>query len=271
MNLKNFKKLLAVPTKSFEEEKMVEYLTSYCTAKGVNVRSDRHNNVYVIKGDTTKPLPCLAAHIDSVQPIRKIRIVESDGRFHGEFEGQCVGMGADDKTGVQVCLELLDRFENIALAFFAGEECGCFGASRSDAEFFKKLGYIIEFDCPSRNMMSYTSGGVRLFENHGDFIKTALPVLQKHGTNLWQHHPYTDVMALRKRFPISCLNLSSGYYNWHASSEFAKINEVEMAIEEGEDLVKALDSKFYPCPLDISRTDEGETLVPITTLTVPAP
>jgi len=180
-----------------------------------------------------------------------------------------VGIGADDKAGIFVCLNLLQRFEHIRAVFFATEECGCVGARKADARFFDGVAYVMEFDCPSRNMMSYTSSGVRLFANDGDFIKTATPVLQKHGTTLWQHHPYTDIMAIRNRFPISCLNLSCGYYNWHAPNEFVSLRDVPLAIEQGAALVSTLDHVRYECPVDLR--DKAKPLIETTALHVPPP
>ena len=74
------------------------------------------------------------------------------------------------KAGVFICLELLERFDNIAVALFAAEEAGCVGSRNADPKFFERVGCVIEFDCPGRGLVSYTSGGVRLFENGGDFI-----------------------------------------------------------------------------------------------------
>lgn len=267
MNKANFKKLLAVPTRTYHEDIMVAHLCDYLKHEPVSVRVDEFKNVYVIKHDNDRPLPCVAAHIDSVQPLREVNIIETCGLLCAEdMEGHPVGFGADDKTGIQVCLELLHRFDHIALMLFAGEEYGCYGARHADPDFFKKVGYVIEYDCPSRNMVSYTCSGVRLFENGGEFITRALPVLRQHGSVLWQHHPYTDVMAVRNRFPISCLNLSSGYYNWHASNEFVCLSDVELAIEQGEELVQALDSVAYPCP---QRLNENGPAIPIGPLRVP--
>jgi hypothetical protein len=108
---------------------------------------------------------------------------------------------------------------------------------------------------------------VRLFANDGDFIKAASPVLAKRGTVLWQNHPYTDVKAIRQRFPISCLNLSSGYYNWHSHDEFASLPDVALAIETGGDMVAALDHVRYDCPVNLEG--DGGPLIPVGSLHVP--
>jgi putative aminopeptidase FrvX len=271
MNVELLKKLLAVPTLSWHEQAMVDWLVHYVVnnIKGATVTVDPARNVYVSKG-SARFSPCVAAHIDSVQPLRKVCIVEDSNRLIGFLGDKQVGIGADDKAGVFVCLNLLKRFNDIRAVFFATEEVGCQGAKKADARFFEDLAYVIEFDCPSHSMVSYTSSGVRLFANRGDFIQTALPALQKHGSVLWQRHPYTDVMAVRNRFPISCLNLSCGYYNWHAQDEYVHLPDVQKAIEQGVALVKVLDHVRYACPIDLSA-ESDEPLIAIGHLHVPDP
>lgn len=271
MKVELLKELLAVQTSSWHEQPMVDWLVHYIIheVKGATVTVDPHRNVYVTKGSAAF-MPCVAAHIDTVQPHRQVEIVEDGTRLIGFSDGRQVGIGADDKAGIFVCLNLLKRFDNIRVIFFATEEVGCQGAKRADARFFADLAYLIEYDCPSRHMLSYTCSGVRLFANRGEFIQTALPVLQKHGTTLWQNHPYTDVMAVRNRFPVSCLNLSCGYYNWHAANEFVNLPDVELAIRQGIDLVKTLDHVRYACPV-VLDDDADAPLIEIGPLHVPAP
>jgi acetylornithine deacetylase/succinyl-diaminopimelate desuccinylase-like protein len=110
--------------------------------------------------------------------------------------------------------------------------------------------------------VSYTSGSTRLFANDGEFIKTAAPVLHAHGLTCWRHHPYTDVMALRRRFNFSCLNLSCGYHNWHRPDEYLVLDEVEAAVNAGEALIAALGR--HPYPFDAGADDlTAPPLVPV--------
>ena len=120
------------------------------------------------------------------------------------------------------------------------------GSYNASAAWFSNVGYAIEFDCPGRGLMSYTSSGTRLFANDGNFIQTAAPVLQAHGLTRWQHHPYSDVMALRQRFDFSCLNLACGYHQWLRADEYVVLAEVEAAVNAGEALVAALGCRPYP-------------------------
>jgi hypothetical protein len=63
-------------------------------------------------------------------------------------------------------------------------------------------------------------------------------------------------MALRKRFDISCLNLSCGYHNWHRPDEYLVVDEVEVALAAGEDLLRALGCRRYPFGTNAVDLDE---------------
>lgn len=248
-----FKSLLEVPSYSGQEGHMVEFLTGHIKARGVarcgRAVVDEHNNVYVIKGNAPY-FPCLSAHIDTVFPIDgDVRVVEEAGTLVGYDRcSHRAGIGGDDKAGIMVCLEALERLENVAVCFFASEENGCVGAFASDPDFFDNIGYLLEWDCPGSDLCSYSTSGTRLFHNDGQFIKRALPSLTKRRM-LWQEHPYTDVMAIRQMYPISCLNLSCGYYNWHRNSEYIRISETQGAVEMALELVKALGTERYTFPV----------------------
>ncbi len=120
------------------------------------------------------------------------------------------------------------------------------GCSARPAIWFEDVGYVVEFDCPGTGLVSRTSGGTDLFTVDGEFVNTAGPVLKAHGLTGWEHHPYSDVMALRQRFAFCSLNLSSGYHNWHRPTEYAVLEEVEAAVDAGEALISALGCQDYP-------------------------
>jgi putative aminopeptidase FrvX len=270
MRTRLLRKLLAVQTVSTQEDKMVEFLVAHCRKEGYTVATDAAKNVYVTKGEASH-YPTVAAHIDTVQRPADVKISYTLNK-HGEQEtlighlnGERHGIGADCKTGVFVCLELLRKFPALKVAFFAMEEIGCQGARRSDPQWFRDVGYLIEFDCPSKNLMSYMSSGVRLFDNNGEFIKTALPTLQKYGVK-WQKHPYTDVSVIRPMYGMSCMNLASGYYRWHADTEYVYLPDVKNAIVMAEELIAALGEHYYPF-----MNEEAPPLVQIENLEVKEP
>jgi hypothetical protein len=126
---------------------------------------------------------------------------------------------------------------------------------------------VLEFDCPARNLFSYRNSGVRLFQNDGEFIKRALPALQSRNM-LWQDHPYTDVTFLRKRFPLSMMNLSSGYYNWHTDREYVRISDTAHAVDLACELVGVLGAQRYRFPVHGKHRCTAEPLVEVGPLVV---
>lgn len=273
MRLELLKHLLAVPAPSRHEGAMVAFLKAHVRRRGVGrcgeLVTDSFNNVCIRKGQPGI-VPIVAAHLDTVQGLGKVKIVQQAGRLFGVAEsGERTGTGADDKAGVFVCLELLEMFDDLMVILFAGEEVGGVGAQNAPAEWFKDAGYLIEFDCPGRGLVSYTSGGERLFANGGEFIQTAAPVMQAHGLTRWQRHPFSDVMILRRRFPISCLNLSCGYYQWHQPDEFIVVAEVEASIKAGEALILALGRRAYP--FEDGTDDLAKPIYAVTDLQVSRP
>jgi acetylornithine deacetylase/succinyl-diaminopimelate desuccinylase-like protein len=271
MNLDLLKQILAVPSSSGQEEQLVAFVTDHVLAGGAQkcgrCWSDEFNNLYILKGQANHS-PCVAAHLDTVFSLKPVEIVEQDGLLVGfDRKGQRSGIGGDDKAGVFICLELLERFDNLAVVLFAGEEVGCVGARQAQAEFFQPLGYVVEFDAPGFGIVSHSCGGQRLFANRGEFILTALPVLERHGATHFQRHPYTDVMAVRERFPLSCLNLSAGYYRLHMPDEYVALDELEAMLAIGEELIQVLGCHPYPFP--VGAQDADLPLVKVTGLQVP--
>jgi hypothetical protein len=87
-------------------------------------------------------------------------------------------------------------------------------------------------------------------------------VLNRHGLTRWQHHPFSDVMALRERFDFSCLNLSCGYHNWHRPDEYVALDEVEAALASAEDLLRVLGCRHYAFD-----ADDGDAVSPLLEVT----
>ena len=260
--------LLATPSPSGKEHAIAAFLLEHARGLGYAAVMDEHSNVFIRKG---KPgvVPCVSAHIDTVVP-NKAKLINKQGRIIGvNAQGQRMGIGADDKTGVYVCLQLLAQLDDLIVILFAGEEIGGVGARNVSPDWFTDVGYIVAFDCPGRGLVSYTSGGVRLFANDGEFIRRAAPVMEQHGLTKWQHHPFSDVMIIRQRFPISCLNVSSGYHRWHRQDEFIDTEELHAAVESAKAMLKALGCASYPFPVGVS--DDAAPRYNVTALKVTEP
>ena len=89
--------------------------------------------------------------------------------------GSPTGIGGDDKAGVFICLQLLEKFDVIKGFFPVAEETGCHGSRGANEEFFKDVGYAIQFDSTENDTMSLSLMGVNcLNKNLSSLIKLVI-------------------------------------------------------------------------------------------------
>jgi len=258
--VERFKELLSVPSKTYEEDQMVEYISSVLDSiEGVEYYTDEMNNIYATKRQSgfSGKFPMFVAHTDTVHNLVPEIIVEEKtlpkpptfGRTFDETQydvlkaytpdGNPTGIGGDDKCGIFICLELLRTLSNVKVGLFVSEETGCHGSSKCDVKFLNDVGYIVQYDAPGNHLITELCSGIRLFEEKGDFINRALPVIERTmETDMeLQSHPYTDVSQLKKKSDVSCINISCGYYEMHSSNEFIVLDDVDKSIRTGINLV----------------------------------
>jgi tripeptide aminopeptidase len=268
MNINKFKELLSVPSKTYQEEDMVEYLCNELdTIPGVSYYRDDMMNIYATKGKLNEGeyYPMFISHTDTVhQKVDKIIVKEENlirpntfGKSFSNDEVSCLkaytedgnptGIGGDDKCGIFICLELLKTLDKVKIGLFVSEETGCHGSSKCDENFLQDVGYITQYDAPGNHLISEICSGVRLFERDSEFFEKTLKVIESAFGNemLVQSHPYTDISQLKKKIDVCCINMSCGYYNMHTNQEFVSIEDVENAITAGLNMVKELGLKKY--------------------------
>ena len=248
------KDILSIPTKTFKEDLMINFLVDYLTKNGYLFFLDGMRNIYVTKqtDENVEFFPCVVAHTDTVHQINVINIREEElpndlgeNKFAlkgYDDNGRPSGIGGDDKCGIFTCLELLKELPNLKVAFFVAEETGCHGSKQADEEFFSNVGYTIQFDAPGNWMVSEFCMGVQLFSRDSKFFKICDEVLT--GTfnpdRKYQSHPYTDVYALKQKFDFSCINFAIGYYNYHTANEYVIVEDVYNGVKTGKEMIERL-------------------------------
>ena len=268
--LQLLKDILAVPTKTHEEERLVDFLVNYFDRKEVGIMKDDMGNLMVVKAeaDFDGYFPCVVAHTDTVHSIdsdhidiRTVQRPNTCGEMRTALTGfkpgtvEPSGCGGDDKAGVFTCLMLLEEFDNIKLFFPVAEETGCHGSKAVDGDWFSDVGYFIQFDSPTNNTMSKTLLGRNLYSEHSPFGSKTMGLIQEHGITEHQHHPYTDVATLGERFKVQCLNLAAGYYKMHQPEEYVILDDVVNTMTLGKRLIDALGEKQYT-----KRLEEPDTV-----------
>jgi putative aminopeptidase FrvX len=262
-NIELLKNVLSVPTKTYQEERMVAFLVNWLTENSIPYFVDEYNNVYATKQESSELpedfyFPCVISHTDTVHNIDTINIREemlmnAQGEEKLSYkayndEGNPTGIGGDDKCGVFACLTLLQDLPNVKAAFFVSEETGCHGSLKASEEFFKNVGYGIQFDAPENWMITEKCYGQILFNRESEFFKQCDKVLTEGMDNNYMDymvHPYTDVYALRNKFDFSCINISIGYYNYHTPEEYVVIEDTFNGVDTGKKMIEMLGNKKH--------------------------
>lgn len=228
LNFDLLKALYCVFSPSNGEKKMRRFIKRHIknNIPTAVVTQDVHGNLFVTKGEA-ESYPCLCAHMDQVQDLHPTDFVciEDQGVIFGyspKLHKQC-GLGADDKNGIFIALQCLERYDVLKCAFFVGEEIGCVGSHAAGIEFFADCRFCAQIDRRGNSDMvtSIYFGNICSdefvtaadCETYGYAVSTGL---------------MTDVEALRDNgVTASCINMSCGYYEPHTDHEFTVLKDVK--------------------------------------------
>ena len=261
-DLQFLKEVLSVPTKTYHEKLMIEFIVDWLSKNNIQHHVDSYGNVYATKKINETPddfyYPCVISHTDTVHGLGDINVEEEMlENAQGELKlslkaynnnGGPTGIGGDDKCGVFACLILLRDLPFLKAAFFVSEETGCHGSKKADKGFFHDVGYAIQFDAPENWMVTEKCFGQVLFDRESDFFKSCDEVLcenMRKGYMEYMVHPYTDVYALRSQFDFSCINFSIGYYDYHSKDEYVVVEDVESGIRMGKSMIEKLGYQLH--------------------------
>ncbi len=215
------KKLYEIHSPSGRERRMKRVIKQHINKNisGCKIETDTIGNLYITKG-ISETYPCLVAHLDQVQHLHSadFKAVETEEIIFGysaknrAFEG----LGADDKNGIFVSLECLEKYDCLKVALFVQEEVGCVGSSQSDLSFFDDCQYVIQCDRKGASDFITSIGFTELCSE--EFITDCQ--IEKFGYKETTG-AMTDILALKQRgLEISCINISAGYYEPHTDQEF---------------------------------------------------
>ena len=221
MNTQLLKRLYSIYSPSGKEQKMMTFLCSYIKQLpgNISVSKDKFGNLYVIKGEA-ETYPCLVSHIDQVshcnhskdfKAVETREVIFGYSPKHKRFEN----LGADDKSGVFICLECLKRYDPMKVVFFREEETGCRGSSEAVMSFFDDVRFVIQPDRKGNSDLITNIGYSDLCSE--GFMEAIEP--EKWGY-MEENGLMTDILTLKEKgLEVSCLNVSCGYYNAHTDEE----------------------------------------------------
>lgn len=246
---------MSVPTHSREEFRAVTYIALWAKRNEVEFEFDKKGNIYLTKGvlDEGEYYPCLTSHLDTVQdkqtPYAKAGVrldVKTRINSKNQHEIYCegFGIGGDDKAGVTICLNMFKYFDKIKACFFLEEEIGCLGSKELKTEWFKDVGYVIGYDSPDLNRAARVCSGEKLFDK--EFFETYMAdTVKKWGLTDFRCEPFTDVVSIREKTDIICMNFGTGYYNCHMANEYCVLEDMDHACGMGIELIKKIGNTLH--------------------------
>lgn len=207
-------------------EKEYEYLKDVFPFN--RMKKDPAGNYYIKIGNSNT---MFAAHLDTVggdtevNHVIKGKMIETDGKSV---------LGADDKAGVVVLLNMIEKGVPGLYTFFLGEEVGCKGSkslsswiekNKNDNR-YKNINKVISFDRKDTDsvityQMSERCASDEFAESLiKEFGKQGLKYTKDTGGVLTDSVHFTDLYA-------ECTNISVGYWQQHTNRERQDIEFLE--------------------------------------------
>jgi hypothetical protein len=230
-HMERLMEVLSIQTTSYNQWRMFAYIIR--RLKGIdNVSLYTHNgNIYATKG-VSDTYPCMVSHMDTVHDIAEdLHPIECWGAITGlnRVTMEQSGIGGDDKVGVYITLEMMERFDVMKVAFFRDEEVGCAGSYEADLSFFDDCRFVLQCDRKGNDDFVTVASGVDL--SSCDFQEAVAPIINSYCYK-FAHGMMTDVMAL-KQMGVQCsvANMSCGYYRPHSHDEYVEVADVDNCMD----------------------------------------
>lgn len=225
---KQFIKLLGIHGVSGDEGKVRDYLKPILTNMMDSVEVDNYGNLLATKkvGNGNGATVLLSAHMDTVRGVVADRsIIEKDGIITSDKGA----LGADDRAGIAVILEVLRNVEQLSfagtikVAFSREEEIGCVGAKHIDKNWYSDVDLAIVVD--RRGNRDIVVGCYQAFcsDAVGNFFEE---VSKMQGMD-WKavEGGVSDAMTFSSN-GINSVNLSVGYRNEHTDKEYVVFEDM---------------------------------------------
>lgn len=175
--IETFRELVSINGVSFSERLVADYLRAEFTRIGLEVEEDSAaekiggncgNLLVRIPGRNPNAAGLIiAAHLDTILPTDRLKLLEKDGIF--STDGETI-LGADDRAGVAVMLEIARGLVEgggspvpLELLFTVAEETGLFGAKALEKGWLKgKLVYVLDSDGPVGRIVNEAPYGAKI-------------------------------------------------------------------------------------------------------------
>jgi hypothetical protein len=196
-----------------------------------NLEMDDFGNLFIKIGESdvmfTSHLDTATSAYTKVNHVFDGNIIKTDGKSI---------LGADDKAGVTVMLNMIEKQVPGLYYFFLGEEVGCVGSKKvAEKQKVEKIPYInkvISFDRRGTDsIITFQASSRCCSDKFGEELSKRLNEVES--TFKYKNDPtgvYTDSAQFVKIYP-ECTNISVGYYSEHTFSERQDIEHLAKLAE----------------------------------------
>ena len=193
-------------------------------------KEDGHGNYYYLIGDN--PTTMFTCHLDTAcKDQQKVKHV-----FSGNMvmtDGKTI-LGADDKAGMVVILNMIEKKVPGLYFFFIGEEVGCIGSGLladnwSEFQHSKSITKVVSFDRRgTTSVITHQFWGRCCSDEFGKILAGRL---SSTSDKLMLDIDNTGIMTDSAKFMglvQECTNISVGYYNEHTFKECQNIDYLQI-------------------------------------------
>lgn len=216
---------------SGSEEGLQGFIRQELYKKGIEFYIDEYNQTYNFD-NTGKPL--LVAHADQVNHVPLMKLTETDIAIIGDSN-----LGADDKNGIWIILNLLDKYPDSNFCFSNKEEVG--GDIDSvlyyNEELVQDIPYCLVFDRTGGSDIigSWNRYCSDEFEDEVSYIGTEFGFKTTYGL-------FSDCDEISRY--LNCVNISCGYYQAHSDKEYTIKRDLINSLEFGKSILKNITRSF---------------------------
>ena len=195
------------------KDEMFKYVVKYLKDRCIRMTVKKDKYIYVHHHSFNKTRPLLTSHLDTINDMYNetpTLIIEGNIISSGN---QAV-LGGDDRAGVWIMLQLLDKgISDYDYLFCCDEEIGGIG-SKEFAKDYKDLPY----SC----ILSLDRRGDKEIASYGYDNEMLLKIFTDKGYT-YAKGSFTDCVNISSVNKMSCYNLSVGYNYEHTSEEIQNI------------------------------------------------
>jgi len=222
MNIKD--KFLELTSKTYphgHENELIDILPDF-------LKVDEFGNYYHQIGEN--PSTMFTSHLDTASSqSQKVNHVIKGNMIY--TDGSSI-LGADDKAGVVIMLNMIEHDIKGLYYFFIGEERGCVGSRKLSNKHYNRpitnINKVVSFDRRGKESIITHQLGTRCCsEEFGNALSSELNSINKNFH--YENDPtgiYTDSAQFTEIYS-ECTNISVGYYNEHSRNEEQDIDHLE--------------------------------------------